>query len=135
MRNEKLYRRVVSWDEIPEEDVRRGVRRRGYATDEVMLMWNVVEKGMELKPHSHDDFDQLVCIFEGTCNYYVDGVAHAMGPGSMMLVPAKAEHYIEPISPSCANLDIFVPPRGDYEASLAWIASLVPVGPGSQSPT
>lgn len=131
MRNEKLYRRVVTWDDIPEEEVRRGVRRRGYATDEVMLMWNVVEDGMELKPHSHEDFDQLVCIFEGTCNYYVDGVPHEMGPGSMMLVPAGAEHYIEPISSPCANLDIFVPPRADYEQSLAWIASLAQVGPGS----
>jgi quercetin dioxygenase-like cupin family protein len=124
MRNEKLYRRVVHWDEIPEEEVRRGVRRRGYATDEVMLMWNVVEEGMELKPHSHEDFDQLVCIFEGRCRYYVDGEPHEMGPGSMMLVPARAEHYIEPIESPCANLDIFVPPRADYAPSLAWISAL-----------
>jgi quercetin dioxygenase-like cupin family protein len=130
MRNEKLYRRVVSWDDIPAEEVRRGVSRRGYASDEVMLMWNVVEQGMELKPHSHEDFDQLVCIFEGRCNYYVDGVPHEMGPGSMMLVPAGAEHYIEPIESPCANLDVFVPPRADYEDSLAWVASLVPVVPG-----
>jgi len=128
MRNERLYRRVVTWDDIPEEEVRRGVRRRGYSTDEVMLMWNVVEEGMELKPHSHEDFDQLVCIFEGRCNYYVDGEPHEMGPGSMMLVPAGAEHYIEPLEPSCANLDIFVPPRADYEPALAWISSLPELG-------
>jgi quercetin dioxygenase-like cupin family protein len=127
MRNEKLYRRVVNWDEIPAEEVRPGVRRRGYATDEVMLMWNTVEQEMELKPHSHEDFDQLVCIFAGRCNYYVDGVPHEMGPGSMMLVPAKAEHYIEPLEAPCANLDIFVPPRADYEPSLAWLKSLAPV--------
>ena len=124
MRNGKLYRRVVNWEEIPEEDVRRGVRRRGYATDEVMLMWNVVEEGMETKPHSHADFDQLVCIFEGRCNYYVEGVPHEMGPGSMMLVPAGAEHYIEPLESPCANLDVFVPPREDYAPSLAWIEAL-----------
>jgi quercetin dioxygenase-like cupin family protein len=128
MKNEKLYRRVVYWEEIPEEVVRRGVRRRGYSTDEVMLMWNVVEEGMELKPHSHEDFDQLVCIFEGRCNYYVDGEPHEMGPGSMMLVPAGAEHYIEPLESPCANLDIFAPPRADYEPSLAWISELR--GPG-----
>lgn len=128
MRNEKLYRRVVSWDQIPEEYVRPGVNRRGYATDEVMLMWNVVERGLELKPHTHEDFDQLVCIFEGSCNYYVDGVAHEMGPGSMMLVPAGSEHYIEPIESPCANLDIFVPPRADYEPSLEWIRQLAGAG-------
>lgn len=126
MKNESLYRRVVHWDDIPEEEVRRGVRRRGYSTDEVMLMMNVVEEGMELKPHSHEDFDQLVCISEGRCNYYVDGEPHEMGPGSMMLVPAGAEHYIEPLESPCANLDIFVPPRADYEASLTWISTLGP---------
>jgi quercetin dioxygenase-like cupin family protein len=124
VRNEKLYRRVITWEEIPEEYVRPGVRRRGYATDEVMLMWNVVEEGMQLKPHAHEDFDQLVCIFEGSCNYYVDGVAHEMGPGSMMLVPAGSEHYIEPRESPCANLDIFVPPRADYADSLEWIKRL-----------
>jgi len=128
MRNEKLYRRVVSWEEIPEEEVRKGVRRRGYATDEVMLMWHVVEAGMELKPHSHEDFDQLVCIFEGSCDYYVEGEPHRMGPGTMMLVPAGAEHYIEPIDSPCANLDIFVPPRADYADSLAWVERLAPLG-------
>ena len=128
MRNEKRYRRVVSWEEIPEEYVRPGVHRRGYATDEVMLMWNVVEEGMQLKPHAHEDFDQLVCIFEGSCNYYVDGVAHEMRPGSMMLVPAGSEHYIEPIESPCANLDIFVPPRADYAASLEWIERLLDTG-------
>jgi quercetin dioxygenase-like cupin family protein len=125
-RNEKLYRRVVSWDQIPEEEVRRGVRRRGFSTDDVMLMWHVVETGMELKPHSHADFDQLVCIFEGSCNYFVDGEAHRMDPGTMMLVPAGSEHYIEPVDSPCANLDIFVPPRADYESSLAWISRLTP---------
>jgi quercetin dioxygenase-like cupin family protein len=128
MRNEKLYRQVVSWDQIPAEAVRPGVSRRGYSTDEVMLMWNTVEREMELKPHSHEDFDQLVCIFEGRCNYYVDGEPHEMGPGSMMLVPAGAEHYIEPLEGSCENLDIFVPPRADYEGSLSWVDSLPGTG-------
>lgn len=124
MRNEKLYSRVVRWQDIPEEAVRRGVSRRGYATDDVMLMMNVVDAEMERRPHSHADFDQLVCILEGSCNYYVDGEAHEMGPGSLMLVRAGAEHYIEPIEAPCVNLDIFVPPRSDYLSSLGWIAQL-----------
>ncbi|MHB1537695.1 MAG: cupin domain-containing protein [Solirubrobacteraceae bacterium] len=124
MRNEKLYRRVVDWEQIPEEEVRLGVRRRGYASDEVMLMMNVVDAEMEQRPHSHEGFDQLVYIVEGSCNYHVDGVAHEMGPGSMMLVPAGAEHHIEPLQAPCQNLDIFVPPRSDYARSLAWIEQL-----------
>jgi quercetin dioxygenase-like cupin family protein len=124
MRNEKLYGRVVRWEEIPEQEVRPGVRRRAYATDNVMLTMNVVVAGMEPKPHVHDDFDQLVYIADGICRYHVDGLAHEMGPGSMMLVPAGAMHFIEPVTPSCSNLDVFVPPREDYGDALAWIARL-----------
>jgi quercetin dioxygenase-like cupin family protein len=124
MRNERLYRRVVRWGEIPEEEVRPGVHRRAYATDDVMLTMNVVVEGMELKPHAHADFDQLVYIAEGSCRYHVDGVPHDMGPGSMMLIPAGSMHFIEPVTPSCSNLDVFVPPRDDYRDALAWIARL-----------
>lgn len=124
MRNEKLYHRVINWDDVPEEQVRRGVFRRVYASDEVMLSWNRVEKGMELKPHAHEDFDQLVCIHAGRCYYHVDGVAHQMQAGDMLLVPARAEHYIEPLDESVINLDIFTPPRGDYEPSLDYVDAL-----------
>jgi quercetin dioxygenase-like cupin family protein len=124
MRDEKLYGRVITWHEIPEEEVRPGVRRRAYASDAVMVTLNTVVRGMELRPHTHPGMDQLVFITEGECRYHVAGVAHEMGPGSLMLVPGDAEHYIEPVSASCVNIDIFVPPRADYADALAWIESL-----------
>jgi hypothetical protein len=37
-----------------------------------------------------------------------------MTAGSMLLVPAGAEHYIQPLSEPCINLDVFAPPRADY---------------------
>jgi quercetin dioxygenase-like cupin family protein len=116
--NEVLFRTVVNWDEVPEDVIRPGVRRRVYSTDEVMLCWHSLSVGMDTRPHSHDDFDQLVLILEGRANYFVDGVAHEMGPGSLMLVPAKAEHYIVPLTEPCINVDVFAPPRADY-AELA----------------
>jgi quercetin dioxygenase-like cupin family protein len=69
---------------------------------------------MDLNPHHHDDFDQLVLILGGRCKYYVDGVPHEMGPGSMLLVPRGAEHYIEPTEGPCINVDVFTPPRADF---------------------
>jgi quercetin dioxygenase-like cupin family protein len=109
---------VVNWDDVPEDVIRPGVRRRVYSTDEVMLCWHSLSVGMDLRPHSHDDFDQLALILEGEANYYISGVAHRMGPGSMLLVPKGAEHYIEPLTEPCINLDVFAPPRADY-AELA----------------
>ena len=94
------------------------MRRLIDSTDEVMLCWHSLSVGMDLRPHSHEDFDQLALILEGEANYYIDGVARRMGPGSMLLVPKGAEHYIEPLTEPCINLDVFAPPRADY-ADLA----------------
>lgn len=113
MSSKNLHRRVVRWEDLPLEDVRPGVKRCGYTTDQVQLVMNVVEPGMELNPHSHDDFDQLVYIVSGRANYYIDDVPYELGPGSLLLVPAGSPHYIEPFE-TTHNLDIFVPPRADF---------------------
>ncbi|BCJ56964.1 AraC family ligand binding domain-containing protein [Micromonospora endophytica] len=114
MLNAQLYGAPVNWDDIPATEVRPGVRRKVYATDEVLFAWHELAVGMDLNPHHHDDFDQLVLILGGRCNYFVDGVPHPLGPGSMLLVPRGAEHYIEPTEGPCINVDVFAPPRADF---------------------
>lgn len=123
--NDQLYSRVVNFDDIPDEVARRGITRKAYASDEVMIVWNTVEQGLEVRPHSHDNFDQLVFILEGEANYHVAGVAHAMKPRDLMLVPRGAEHFIEVTSGPCINIDIFVPPRPDYAHLTSWVEELV----------
>jgi len=122
--NEALYSQVVSFDDLPEEVARPGITRKAYASDEVMLVWNTVQKGLEVRPHSHEDFDQLVVILEGTADYYVDGEAHRMGPRDVLLVERTKEHFIEVLEGPCINLDIFVPPRADYAHLTSWVQQL-----------
>lgn len=124
-RNPLLYGLVVNWGDIPEETVRPGVRRRVYATDEVMIAWHSLDVGMAVNPHSHAGFDQLVLITEGACDYHVAGTPHRMRAGSLLLVPAGAEHYIVPIEGPCINLDVFVPPRADFAGALAYLGELI----------
>lgn len=121
MRNDSLYRKVLRWDDIPEEVLRPGVRRRSYSTDECMLVMNTLEPDMQLNPHVHDDVDQLVYIVDGRCNYYVDGIPHEMTGGSLMLVPAGSPHYVEPLDGPCVNLDIFCPPRSDLAHLVSYL--------------
>lgn len=121
MRNDNLYGRVLRWEDIPEEAPRPGVRRRSYASDECMLVLNTLEPGMQRNPHIHEDFDQLVYILQGRCHYYVDGVAHEMTAGSLMLVRAGSPHHIEPLDGPCLNLDIFTPPRADLAHLLTYL--------------
>lgn len=118
----KLFGVVVNWDDIPSTQIRPGVRRKVYSTDQVMLAHHELEVGMDLNPHSHDDFDQLVYIAAGRCNYYVDGQPNDMTAGSFLLVPRGSEHYVEPTEGPCINIDIFSPPRADFADALGWLA-------------
>ncbi len=118
-RNAKLFGVALNWADIPARDIRPGVRQKIYSTDEVMLAWHELSVGMALNPHSHTDFDQLVYIESGRCTYYLDGVAHDLAAGSFLLVPRNAVHYAEPTEGPCVNIDIFVPPRADFLATLA----------------
>jgi quercetin dioxygenase-like cupin family protein len=112
---------AVDWESIPYEDVRPGVRRRAFGTPDVLLVMNECEPGMALKPHSHD-FAQVVLIVAGHAIYHVDSNANEMGPGSVLLVPPGATHYIEPLGDELVlNLDVFAPPRADYRHLLDWM--------------
>ncbi|MEU1980891.1 AraC family ligand binding domain-containing protein [Nocardia sp. NPDC019395] len=120
--SEHVYGKVVNFYDLEQEDVRPGVVRSGYATDEVMLVMNVLKKDMQLRPHVHEDFDQLAVVTRGEANYYIGDVAHHMVEGSVLLVPAGSYHYIEPLSDEVHNLDLFCPPRGDYAHLLDYLA-------------
>ena len=113
--------KAVRWDEIPDEEVRPGVRRRAFGTRDCLLVMNHCEPGMELRPHSHD-FDQLALITRGTAIYHVGDIANEVRPGSVLLVPAGVEHYIEPTgTETVENIDVFAPAREDYLHLLAWM--------------
>src|SRR5581483_5710191 len=76
---------ATRWEDIPDELVRDGVRRRGFGNDGVLLVMNELTPGMTVFPHVHEDFDQIATIVSGTAIYYVNGVGHEVGPGSLIL--------------------------------------------------
>jgi quercetin dioxygenase-like cupin family protein len=112
---------AYTWDEIPDEAVRPGVRRRAFGTDQAMLVLNHCEPGMDVRPHTHD-FDQIAMIVTGRAIYHIGEEPNDVGPGSIMLIPAGVEHYIEPIGEETVeNIDLFAPARDDYAHLLAWM--------------
>lgn len=112
---------ATTWDEIPGEEARPGVRRRGFGTDECLLVYNECAPGMQLKPHSHD-FDQIGMITQGRARFHIGDSVEEVGPGAIMLIPAGVEHYIEPMGAEVVhNIDVFVPLREDYRHLIAWM--------------
>jgi quercetin dioxygenase-like cupin family protein len=117
-------RRAIAtrWEDIPDEFVREGVRRRGFGNDQALLVMNELTPGMKLAPHVHESFDQIAYIVSGTAVYHVDGVDHEVGPGSLILIPAGQTHYIRPTgTEKVLNLDVFGPARQDLIHLLDWM--------------
>ena len=112
---------AVTWDDIPGETVRGGVHRRGFGTENVLLVMHDLAPDMDLSPHSHE-FDQIAVIVEGEAIYHVGDRRNRVGPGSVLLIPAGVEHYIEPTSSTpVKNLDVFAPCRPDYKHLIEWM--------------
>jgi quercetin dioxygenase-like cupin family protein len=112
---------AFTWDEIPDEPVRPGVRRSGFGTQDCLLVLNHCEPGMDVRPHSHD-FDQIAMITKGRAIYHIGDEPNEVGPGSIMLIPAGAEHYIEPVGDETVeNIDVFAPARADYLHLIEWL--------------
>jgi mannose-6-phosphate isomerase-like protein (cupin superfamily) len=112
---------AVRWDDIPGESARGGVFRRGFGTDRVLLVMHDLDPNMDLSPHRHD-FDQIAVIVEGEAIYHVGDRDNVVGPGSVLLIPAGVEHYIEPTgSTPVKNLDVFAPCREDYRHLIEWM--------------
>ena len=107
----KLY----NWDTLEREHVRDGVTRAGFRGDDVLLVMNWLEPGMETNPHSHP-FEQVVYIVQGQMRFVIGDEVIEGGPGSLIRIPPSVEHYGEPIGDEpVLNLDVFSPIREDYK--------------------
>lgn len=107
------------WDELPKEDVRPGVRRAGFRGDDVMLVMNWLQPGMQTNPHRHP-FEQVVYVVQGRMRFVVGDEVIEAGPGTVIRVPPDVLHYGEPIgTETVLNLDVFAPIRDDYRHLVA----------------
>ncbi len=112
--SESTKTRVLEWNALPKEVVRPGVERAGFRGDDVLMVMNWLEPGMEVNPHSHP-CEQLVYVVQGTMRFVVDGEELIAGAGSLIRIPPGVEHFGEPIGDEqVLNLDVFAPIRADY---------------------
>jgi quercetin dioxygenase-like cupin family protein len=106
--------RAYRWEELPKEAVRPGVVRAGFRGDDVLLVMNWLQPGMQTNPHRHP-FEQIVYIVSGRMRFVIGGEAIEVAAGSVVRVPPNVEHYGEPIGDEpVLNLDVFAPFREDY---------------------
>ncbi len=106
--------KVYNWDDLDREVVRPGVKRAGFRGEDVLMVMNWLDPGMEVNPHSHP-FEQVVFIVKGRMKFTVGDDVLEAGPGSLIRIPPDVMHCGEPIGDEqVLNLDVFNPIREDY---------------------
>ena len=102
------------WDSLPREAVRPGVTRAAFRGDQVLMVMNWLQPGMQTNPHQHP-YEQLTYIVSGTMRLVVGDRVIECGAGSVTRIPPNVVHYGEPVgSEAVLNLDVFSPIREDY---------------------
>ena len=61
---------LYNWDSRPREKVRKGFEKCGFREEDVLLVMNWLEPGMQTNPHNHP-FEQVVYIVKGTMRFYI----------------------------------------------------------------
>lgn len=113
------------FENVPVFQNRPGVTQAAFQGEGVMLVMNVLQPGMELNPHTHE-FEQIAFIMKGRAIYHVGDQHEEVGPGAIFAVPAGVPHYIEPLGDEPVyNLDVFAPPRTDYQHLVEYLKAEV----------
>ena len=107
---------TLKYDEMPVEQVRRGVERRIGHTDRLMIVVIDFHDGPTAQPdppHSHPH-EQVSYVAAGEVLFVLDGQETRLGPGDVFLVPSGKPHTIQQLTEHVRLVDCFTPIREDF---------------------
>lgn len=103
------------WDEVPEEEVAVGIRRRYISGDRAMVSHLYLEKGAVVPRHSHES-EQITYILRGALRFWIgeDGAEVVdVRAGEVLHIPSNVPHRVEAVEDTL-DVDVFSPPRRDW---------------------
>jgi quercetin dioxygenase-like cupin family protein len=69
------------------------------------------ETGQEQTPHAHKGADKVYYVLQGTANIRIGQETRTLGPGSIALAPAGADHGVQNLGPDRVVLLVFMAPK------------------------
>jgi mannose-6-phosphate isomerase-like protein (cupin superfamily) len=78
----------------------------GHECDDLDCTFLVWRSGEEVKPHVNSEIDVVMVVLDGTGEVLVDGVAHPVGMGSVVVIPKNVERAIRVTSERLAYLNV-----------------------------
>jgi quercetin dioxygenase-like cupin family protein len=101
-----------AWAEIEERTIIPGFHGRFiHSAEMTFALWRI-EAGATLPLHQHLH-EQVVHVFSGELEIVVEGVAHRVTPGTVLVIPPHAWHEGRALA-EASVMDVFSPVREDY---------------------
>jgi quercetin dioxygenase-like cupin family protein len=105
----------IDWDQVPEQPIVPGVRRKLISTDKMTVVLWMWDKGVFLPAHTHPH-DQFYYLISGRAEFEAGGEKRLLErPGASWMVPGGVPHstfYLE----ASVTMDVFSPAREDMVA-------------------
>ncbi len=104
----------VNADNIPKMELFPGAQSGIVAGEGIMLSFLVMEQDSEVPEHSHPH-EQAGLLLEGKLQFRIGDEEMLMAPGDAFIVPPNMVHAGVVVEGPAKVLDIFNPPREDYQ--------------------
>ncbi len=107
--------KVYKWDDVEEETLKKGVRRKFIHGESAMIARFDLAKGEIVPEHSHHN-EQLSYIVSGALKFVLGGAVKdevIVRGGEVLVIPSNLPHSAETLE-DCIAIDVFSPPRQDW---------------------
>lgn len=112
----ELVRRY-SWNDIPAEQLKKGLSRKLITGERMMIAHVYFETGEEVPRHSHEN-EQLTYILSGALRFWFganDEQEVTVRAGEVVVIPSNVPHRAVALEKTL-DVDVFSPPRQDWLA-------------------
>lgn len=106
---------LVSWDELPMEELSPKLGRKLISGERAMLAHVYLDKGAIVPKHQHDN-EQITYILKGVLRFWIgedEGKVVDVREGEVLHIPSNVWHKAEALEDTL-DVDIFTPPRQDW---------------------
>lgn len=100
------------WEEVPEDRLIQGIRRRIVTGEQVMLGRLSFPKGATVPAHTHPN-EQITHVLSGALRFIIEGEEVVVRAGETLHIPSDAEHSAEALEET-DEIDAFSPIRTDW---------------------
>lgn len=112
--------KAISWDNIEQDNLINGIKRRIITGEKVMLGRIYFPKGAKVPSHTHES-EQVTHVITGCLKFLINGQEIFVRAGQTLVIPSHEEHSAEAIEET-DEIDTFSPIRTDWlDGSDAYI--------------